>query len=281
MLLITGASGRIGHRVAELVSSAGHRTRLMTRNPQGVPKLTGAEWIRGDFTEPATLEAAFSGIAAALVISGSGEPGARAIAHRNAFEAATRADVRHIIYLSLQGSSPNSKYPYSRDHYESELFLAATGLSHTILRNAFYMDMFLDLFDPQGVIRGPAGDGRGAFVSREDAAQSAAAALIATSGGTHDVTGPEAVTVTQVAARLSAIAKRSFRFENESVTVARARLQKESTHAGQVDLSVGWFEAIGAGELEHPSNTVMQLTGRKPLNFEEYFRVFPDLLVRS
>ena len=205
MLLITGASGRIGHRVAELVSSAGHRTRLMTRNPQGVPKIPRAEWIRGDFTEPATLEAAFSGITAALVISGSGEPSARAIAHRNAFETAARAGVRHIIYLSLQGSSPTSKYPYSRDHYESELFLAATGLSHTILRNAFYIDMFLDLFDSQGVIRGPAGDGRGAFVSREDAAQSAAAALIATSGGTHDVTRPEAVAVTQVAARLSGL----------------------------------------------------------------------------
>ena len=93
--------------------------------------------------------------------------------------------------------------------------------------------MFLDLFDSQGVICGPAGEGRGAFISRENAARSAAAALLATPGGTADVTGPESLTVAQIAARLSAIASRSFRFENESVAVACARLRKESISAAK------------------------------------------------
>src|ERR1035438_6994705 len=280
MLLITGASGRIGCRTAELLTSAGHRVRLTSRNPQSVPKLPGAQAIRADFSDTASLAPAFRGIATALIISGSGTPGARALTHRNAFEAAARAQVHHVIYLSLQGASPSSKYPYSRDHYESEQFLAATGLPHTILRNSFYMDMFLDMFDSQGVIRGPAGEGRGAFISREDAARSAAAALIATPGGSHDVTGPEAVTIDQIATRLSGIFSRRFRFENESEPVARARMQKDSSPAGEIDLSVGWFEAIAAGELERFSNTVTELTGRKPLSLEEYFKAFPGLHVQ-
>lgn len=280
MFLITGASGHIGRRAAELLISAGYRIRLMTRNPQRVPKFPETEIIRADFAEPGTLDRVFHGIATALIISGSGAPGARALTHRNAFEAAARAGVLHVIYLSLQGSSPDSKYPYSRDHYESEQFLAATGLSHTILRNSFYMDMFLDLFDPQGVIRGPAGDGRGAFISREDAARSAAAALIKAPGETYDVTGAEAITVAEVAARLSAITGRSLRFENESPAAARARMQKESISPEKADLSAGWFEAIAAGELEHTCNTVMELTGRRPLKLEEYFEAFPALLSR-
>src|ERR1700721_690585 len=78
---------------------------------------------------------------------------------RNSFEAAARARVQHVVYLSLEGSSPESKYPYSRDHALSEQYLAASGLPFSVLRSAFYMDMFLDMFDDAGVIRGPGKQG--------------------------------------------------------------------------------------------------------------------------
>src|SRR5665811_663550 len=136
VILITGASGRVARRVAERLARDGHRLRLMTRSPQLAPKLAGAETVRGDFAEPATLEGAFAGVSAALVVSASGEPGERAEQHRNAFQAAARAGVGHVVYLSLQGAAPDSKYPFSRDHYLSEQYLFATGLPSTVLRNA-------------------------------------------------------------------------------------------------------------------------------------------------
>ena len=137
VILITGASGRVARRVAERLARDGHRLRLMTRSPQLAPKLAGAETVRGDFAEPATLEGAFAGVSAALVVSASGESGERAEQHRNAFQAAARAGVGHVVYLSLQGAAPDSKYPFSRDHYLSEQYLFATGLPSTVLRNAF------------------------------------------------------------------------------------------------------------------------------------------------
>src|ERR1700690_26423 len=100
-ILITGASGRIARRTAQLLASQGCRLRLMTRHPLRAPTLPGAEIVRGDFAEPPTLQDAFEGIAAALVVSASGEPGQRARLHRNAFEAAARARVGHVVYLSL------------------------------------------------------------------------------------------------------------------------------------------------------------------------------------
>jgi NAD(P)H dehydrogenase (quinone) len=278
MILITGASGRIARRTAELLSNAGQSLRLMSRTPQRVPKLARAEVVHGDFAEPATLENVFGGVATALVISGSAEPGQRAQLHRNAFEAAARAHVNHVVYLSLQGASPQSKYPFSRDHYESEQYLRATGLPFTVLRNAFYIDMFLEMFDATGVIRGPAKQGRAAFVSREDCARVAAAVLNIPPGGTHDVTGPEALNLADVARRLSGIVARELRYENESVAAGREWRGRAGLPPGQVELLVGWHQAIAAGELERVSETVLGVTGGSPLNIEAYFLAFPRLL---
>jgi uncharacterized protein YbjT (DUF2867 family) len=187
MMLITGASGRVARRTVELLEGEGRPLRLMTRTPQRIPGRMHAEIVYGDFAAPTSLDSAFRGVTMALVVSGFAEPGERARLHRNVFEAAARARVQHVIYLSLEGAGPNSKYPFSRDHFLSEQYLASTGLAFTVLRNAFYMDMFLDMFDAAGVIRGPAKQGRGGFVSREDCARVAAAVLPAPSGGTYDI----------------------------------------------------------------------------------------------
>jgi NAD(P)H dehydrogenase (quinone) len=278
MMLITGASGRIARRTAELLVSEGRALRLMTRTPERIPRLACEEVVYGDFSEPASLDGAFAGISTALVVSGSAEPGKRALLHRNAFEAAARARVQHVVYLSLQGSAPESKYPFSRDHALSEQYLAATGLSFTVLRNAFYMDMFIDMFDAAGVIRGPAKQGRAAFVSREDCARVAAAVLNAPPGGTYNVTGPQALSLADVARSLSLIVARDLRYEDESLEAGWEWRSKLGEPAWQVELALGWHEAIAAGELERTSDTVLRFTGNNPLDIESYFSAFPGLL---
>jgi uncharacterized protein YbjT (DUF2867 family) len=87
-------------------------------------------------------------------------------------------------------------------------------------------DMFLEQFDAGGVIRGPAQQGHGAFVSREDAAQTAAVALLKQPGGIYDVTGPGALSVASVANRLSTLVGRPLRYKDESADATRARLSK-------------------------------------------------------
>jgi uncharacterized protein YbjT (DUF2867 family) len=78
VILITGASGRVARRTAELLARDGHGLRLMTRSPERAPLLAAGETVRGDFAEPATLKDAFAGVGTALVVSASGEPGDRA-----------------------------------------------------------------------------------------------------------------------------------------------------------------------------------------------------------
>jgi len=136
----------------------------------------------------------------------------------------------------------------------------------------------LEKFDADGVMRGPANETRGAFVSREDVAQTSAAVLADPSGGTHDVTGPEAVSLADVARRLSAMTGRDLRYQPESTKSARDRLSKVEPASWRVDLSAGWFEAIAARELDHVSGAVLRFTGKEPLNLEEYFSLFSELL---
>lgn len=274
MLLVTGASGHIGRRVADLLTKRGVDLRLMSRTPERVPRSPRVEVVQGDFALPETLAAAFRDIDAALVISGSAPPGQRALNHCNAFAAAATARLRHVVYVSLQGSGPRSKFAYSRDHDVSEGFLRAVGLpDFTILRNAFYLDMLPSFIDDNGVLRDPVGKGRAAFISREDAAQAAAAALVDPPGGCIDVTGPEAMSVAEAISRLAKLTGRSLRHE-----VTRTGASSALSGGGDDDLYTGWFEAIAEGDLRKVTKAVERLTGRPPLNLEAYFSAFPDAL---
>jgi uncharacterized protein YbjT (DUF2867 family) len=143
-----------------------------------------------------------------------------------------------------------------------------------------YMDMLAEMPDKNGVIRGPAGNGVAAFVSREDVAQVAAILLTSTNPltGILDVTGPEALTISDAASRLSAIAGRSLRFENESLEEGRKWRCATGAKDWQVETWVGSYAAIAAGELAPVTDTVKRITGKQPLKLEEYFRQHKELL---
>jgi len=278
MILITGASGHVGRRVSELLSQQDAKLRLMSRTPGKVPKIAGAEVVAGDFQNLDGLKRAFAAVEKALVISGKAEPGERARLHKNAFEAAASARVKQIVYLSLKGASTNSLYPYCRDHFESEQFLAATGIPYTALRGAFYMDMLFGKFDSHGVVRGPAGNGRGAFIAREDTARAAAAALLARPAGRVEVTGRQEMGLDDIACRLSEITGRTLRYEDEAPDATANRLRQTSMPEWAQAAEVGWFRAIAAGEQAGASHGYQRLTGIEPLNIEQYCSALPDVI---
>ena len=223
MILITGASGHIGRRTAELLVENGHSLRLMVRSKNRAPQLSMSQVVQGDYAQPPTLDIAFSDVDVAFIVSGYAKPGERTLLHKNAIDAAVRARVQHLVYLSFQGASPESKFPMSQDHYQTEQFLKKSGISFTVLRDNFYLDLIPEMFSAEGVMRGPAGDGAAAWVAREDVARVAAAVLSRPhdSCGTYDVTGSEALTMMATAKRLSTLVGRELRYEPESVEEGR------------------------------------------------------------
>lgn len=280
MILITGATGHVGRRVAEILSQRGLNLRLMGRDTAKLPKLPNSEQIGADYADPASLDKAMVSIERAFIVSGHSAPGQRAREHRNAIQAAARAGVKHLVYTSFQGASPDSQFPYSRDHYETEKYLEESGIPFTALRDSMYMDMLAEMPDGHGVIRGPADNGAAAFVSREDVAQVAATILSDADPltGTPDLTGPEALTLDQAARRLSTITGRNLRFEDESAEVGRKWRAATGAKEWQVETWVGSYLAIAAGELAPVSDAVERIIGRQPLKLEDYFQQHSELL---
>lgn len=282
MILITGATGHIGRRCAQILSGDADRLplRLMARDPSGVVVPPGAEVVRGDYSDPSSLEAAFRGVEVAFVVSGHAKPMERARLHQNAFEAAAHAKIRHLVYLSFQGASPHSAFPFSRDHFASEKELAGSGVTFTTLRDNLYMDLLPSMLDEHGILRDPGRDGKAAFVAREDVAQVVAAVLRSppSSSGTYDVTGPEALSLEDAVHRMAAKIGRRLHYVPESVEEGRAWRAKLASEPWEVDVWVGSYLAIAAGELAHTSDTVERFTGRAPYALDAYFEERPEIL---
>lgn len=281
-ILVTGATGNIGGRVAELLHARRATIRRLARDPAKAPPLADAPVAAGDYADRAALDVAMAGIDTVFLTSAGGPPLARARLHGNVIDAAAAAGVKRLVYLSFQGASATSPFPYSADHLLTEAHLKQSGLGWTILRDSFYLDLLPDLADEDGVIRSPDAGGKVAWVSREDVAQVAATALLddAHAGHTYEVTGPQALSLAEASARLAALTGGGPRYVHETLDEGRAWRAATGAPAWEVEVWLGSYLAMGTGELSHVSGDVAALTGRAPLTIDGYVALHPELLTR-
>ncbi|GEM_PF-89230 len=276
MILVTGATGNVGGRAAELLAHRGVPLRLMVRDPDRAPKLE-AEVVRGDYADPASLDRAFAGVDTAFIVSGKAPPGERAKLHENAFVSAKRMGVGHIVYLSLQGAAPDSSYPFSRDHWRSERTLADMGVPHTILRNGKYAEQLLEMLGEDGSVRGPGNSGRVAWISREDSARMIAAVLADPPGGTVEYAGPDALTLFETMEILSSVVGRRLSYDEETLEIARGRALMKGEPEWRAELAAGSFLAIAHGEYAEPCGDFERFVGEPPQPFWRWAVGNPDL----
>lgn len=271
-ILITGSTGHIGRRVAALLTERGCPPRRLARDPSKASQVDGSEVVRGDYSDIASLDVAMSGVEAVFLTSAMAPPFQRARLHGNVIDAAVRAGVRRLVYLSFQGASATSPFPYSADHLLTEAHLRQSGLAYTIMRDSFYLDLLPELAGPDGVIRSPGGNGKVAWVAREDVAQCVAAVLLTTGHDQciYDVTGPAAFSLEEACRRLATLDGGKTRFEHETLEAGRAWRSALAAEEWEVDVWLGSYLAMGTGELSKVSHTVHRLTGRPALALETY-----------
>jgi uncharacterized protein YbjT (DUF2867 family) len=269
-LALTGATGHIGGAVARLLAADSIPTRLLVRDPGRAPRLPGAAVVQAEYAGPGTAEA-LAGAETLLMVS-AGESADRVDVHAALVDAAVRAGVRHVVYTSFVGAGSTSGFLLGRDHGATEELIRRSGLQHTFLRDNFYAEVFPLFADEAGVLRGPAGQGRVAAVSRRDVAEVAAHVLRDPSshrGRSYDLTGPEALTLTELATILSRVTGRPHTYVDE--TMAEARLSRQGYGAPDwlVDAWISTYTAIRDGELERVSDDVPRLLGRPATSFEK------------
>jgi NAD(P)H dehydrogenase (quinone) len=284
LIAVTGATGGLGGRVARRLAERGVRQRLVVRDPGRAPTLAGAEvaTVTAGYDDADGLRRALEGAGTLFMVSASEDPD-RVRLHTTVVQAAVDAGVERIVYTSAVAAAPECTFTFGRDHWHTEELIRGSGLRHTFLRDNLYLDFVPLVVGADGVIRGPAGDGRVAAVARDDIADAAVAVLGASGeheGRTYDMTGPAALTMGEVAEELSRATGRTVTYQAETLEEAYASRASYGAPDWQVAGWVTTYVAIANGDLEAVSGDVAALTGHPPMSLAEFLRRNPDSLRR-
>ena len=276
-IAITGSTGRVGGLVAAHLAKAGVPMRLLVRTPDRAPSHPDSTVHQVSYADGRAAKAALSGVKAAFMVSAS-ESADRLGEHRTFVEAAAKAGVEHLVYLSFAGASPTCTFTLGRDHAATEAAIRESGMAHTFLRDNFYADFMAMLAGADGVIRGPAGTGRVAVVAQGDVAAAATAVLLNPSAHrntTYTLTGPEALTMTEVAAVVSETTGRAVSFHNETLEEAYASRASYGAPSWEVDAWVSTYTAIAAGEVSKVTGDIPLLTSKPATSLRQLLSALP------
>ncbi len=238
MILIVGASGRLGGTVAKRLLAQGKAVRLMTRTPSNLVHLKqqGAEVVSGDLRNPASLLSACEGVeqvlAAAHALTGKGDNNPQTVddaGNRQLIDTARAAGVKHFVFLSILGASPDAPVEFFRIKYHTEEYLRASGLSFTIIRPSAFMDLWAQLIGLPILEQGKTTIfGRGNnpinFVAVEDVARFVCIAFenSRTRNEVIEVGGPENLTLNQVAETFERVSGRQAKKRHIPLPMMRA-----------------------------------------------------------
>lgn len=290
-IIITGASGHLGRSIAERVLERvpASEVVLTTRRPEALSHFAGrgVEVLQADFDRPETLAEAFVGGERLLLISAD-VIGTRMAQHRAAIEAARRAGVRHVAYTSALNPVAENPAVIAPDHQQTEQALRESGLAWTALRNGLYAEYQLPGFAhavATGQLIHNDGDGRTAYVSREDCAAVAVAVLTSeydgSGGNAYDVTGPESLSRDDVAALLSEVSGRPV----EAVAVDDEAFVQGLVGSGLPEPAAqgaaSFGRAVREGFFDGPSAAVRDLTGRPPRSLRDVFDAHHEELLKE
>lgn len=274
-IAVTGASGRLGGQVADLLAASGeHEVVAVTRRPgppaESSPRVTGA---MADYNDPAALRAAFRGAGTLVFISSDGEAVNVLRHHQNVVQAAAAAGVGHIVALSGLDADPGSPFCYGVTYGYTEQLLYGSGCAVSIARASLFTEFFLGFLTPartSGELRLPAADGRISLVSRADVGRCLAALAVAEpTGRHHDITGPEALDVVAVAARAGQQWAAPVRYADTDPASYLAELASTGLEAWWCYAFSTMFASVREQRWAGVSGEVARLTGRPPRPFGE------------
>ena len=154
---VSGASGHLGKAVVSelLQRPGGHEVVAITRTPETVSQ--PAQGRFGDYDRPESLAEAYAGLDRLLIITTvAPEPGKRGTQNVAAIDAAVRAGVKHIVFMSAASARQEEEPALGAPYWRGEQRLIATAPAWTILRMNFYAEAFVQLAQAslnQGALR--------------------------------------------------------------------------------------------------------------------------------
>ncbi|AGW41937.1 hypothetical protein O159_19180 [Leifsonia xyli subsp. cynodontis DSM 46306] len=269
-IVVTGATGRLGRLTVEALrerSVPADSIRALGRSAERLALLAAQDIQTAviDFDKPETLEPAFAGADAMLLVSSS-EIGQRVRQHRNAIEAAKRAGVGRLVYTSAPHAT-EADLVLAPEHAATERLLAESGLPVTILRNNLYTDSYADqlgIAAATGEIVASVGAGLIASAPRRDYAEAAAVVLTTEGheGAVYELTGDVAWTFAELAAVASDLLGREIVYRPVTSEEYRQILLGVGLDEGSAGFVVALDGDIRNGGFAEVTSTLSELIGR-------------------
>lgn len=280
-IFVTGASGQLGRGVINHLLARGVAASSIiagTRSPEKLADLAakGVTVRTADFDDAAGLEKAFAGAGTVMVISTDSLDGAgtRLRQHKTAIAAAARAGAKRIAYASLP-SPETSAVSFAPDHLQSEQAVKATGLHYLIFRDSWYAENLL-MSLPQALASGQwytsAGDGRTAYVTRDEIAAAIAGALAnpPAESRTYTLTGSEALTNDEVAALATSLFGKPVQVVHLTDEQLADGMKAAGLPEAIIPTLVSFDTATRTGGLSTVTGDVEALSGSKPKPLKAY-----------
>jgi len=276
MILVTGATGLNGKELLRVLSASGVGVRALVRNPakaEAIAALPNVEIVQGDMAHPETLAAGLRGVDRAMLISSS-DPMMLDV-QTNFIDAAKQAGVKHVVKLSGIMPELDSAFRFARMHGEIEKRLETSGMAFTHLRAGEFMPAYfrqVPNITAKGAMFLPMEDARIASIDVGDIAEIAAKVLTGAGheGKTYPLTGPQALTMTEVAEKLSAATGKTIRYVNVPPEAARQAQIAAGMPPYLADALFELFAERRNGKEAKVWPDAERLLDRRPTSFDEF-----------
>jgi uncharacterized protein YbjT (DUF2867 family) len=272
--LITGATGAVGSLVVERLLELGVRPRVFVRGEAKARARFGdrVDIFTGDLAVTATLTPALRGTDALLLVSLGPNLATQDGAAANAAKA---AGVKHLVKLSSDDARENVGTGVW--HAQGEVAVRSSGITSTFVQPSGFMSNALfwaKSIEDEGVVRSCTGDGRIPFIHPRDIAEVAVEALV--SGRFHGqslpITGPEALTYAEMAAKIGSAIGRKVRFEPISEDDVRYAMAERGDSLQEIEAHLSIYRAIREGRLARVTDTVERVLGRQPISIDRWIQ---------
>jgi uncharacterized protein YbjT (DUF2867 family) len=272
-VLVIGGRSKIGSALIAELLAAGEAVRALVREGESAAAFPdGVGAIVGDLADRGSLASAMDGVEKVFLLSSAHQSAVGW--HKNAIDAARDAEVELLVRSSILGAGSRSEADFIDLHVEIDAYLESSGLPHVILRPNLFLQNVPESNIPaiglDGNLYVDAGEARISMVDTRDVAAVAAVVLTEPghAGQAYDVTGPEALSYTDVAAALTRSLGREVRYVDAPDDAVRQALAGYGLDPWFVEALIGLYQDYRRSSVDgyaaEVTDTVQRLTGRAP-----------------
>lgn len=278
-ILITGANGNVSSGILENLKQSGHVLRALVRNPEKgeALKKQGVDVRIGDLEKPWTLGPAFEGAHTVWLLT---PPGPRAPEQSsNGLWAAKQAGAQYVVRMSAVGAAFNAPTINSRLHALSDAELAASGIPYTILKPHFFAQNFMMAAGgvaKEGALFMGLGEGKMGIIDARDISDFAAHVLTRPGheGKTYTLTGPESISVHQLAAAIGTALGKPVKYVPVPVEATKQAMAQMGMDPWTINLLADYFNAYSSGWGDFVTDEFQRVTGKAPRTMAKFAQDF-------